>query len=105
MSRPFSYKDENFTVIGNVVFLHMMMINPIARDGNIVEIPPEIYKRMLFKSNYLLYVKIKDNLAIANMCIVGTRKSLSDGKYYIYSRSEIGTTGAYLVGYYILRDI
>ena len=105
MSRPFSYNDENFTVIGNVLFLHFMMINAIDRDGNIVEIPPEIYKRMLYKSNYLLYVKIKDNLTVANMCAVGTRKSLSDEKYYIYSQSGIGTTGAYLVGYYILRDI
>ena len=105
MSRPFSYHDENFTVIGNVVFLHIRVIKAIARDDNIVEIPPEIYKRMLYKSNYLIYVKIKDNLTIANTCVVGTRKSLSDEKYYIYSQSGIGTAGAYLVGFYILRDI
>ena len=86
MSRPFSYNDEHFNLIGNVVFVHIMLPQPIARDSNLVEIPPEIYKRMLYKSNRLTLVKLKDGQPNANWVTVGTRKSLSDGKYYIYRR-------------------
>ncbi len=48
MSRPFSYNDENFTVIGNVLFCHIEIKERIINGSPIVEIPPEIYARMLF---------------------------------------------------------
>lgn len=105
MSRPFSYNDENFNVIGNVVFLHIKLTNLIAKNNNIVEIPPEIYKRMLHKSNYLMYVRPVDGASQVSWVSVGTRKSESDEKYYLYSASDIGTIGNYLIGYYILKDI
>lgn len=46
MSRPFSYNDENFTVIGNVLFVHI--IDNKARKANepVVEIPPAIFERL-----------------------------------------------------------
>lgn len=40
MSRPFSYNDENFTVIGNVLFIHIRVNKEISINDNIVEIPP-----------------------------------------------------------------
>lgn len=30
MSKPFSYNDENFTVIGNVLFGHILIPGPVT---------------------------------------------------------------------------
>lgn len=51
MSRPFSYNDENFTVIGNVLFVHI--IDNKARNVNepVVEIPPAIFERLKTYTN------------------------------------------------------
>lgn len=51
MSRPFSYNDENFTVIGNVLFVHI--IDNKARNANepVVEIPPAIFERLKNHTN------------------------------------------------------
>lgn len=60
MSRPFSYNDENFTVIGNVLFVHI--IDNKARKGAepVVEIPPAIFERMETYINFCV-VSYKDN--------------------------------------------
>lgn len=49
MSRPFSYNDENFTVIGNVAFVHVLagQVQPLQK---IVEIPYEIGRRLLYNT-------------------------------------------------------
>lgn len=54
MSRPFSYNDENFTVIGNVLFVHI--IDNKARKANepVVEIPPAIFERLKTHTNLCL---------------------------------------------------
>ena len=51
MSRPFSYNDENFTVIGNVLFVHI--IDNKAREAfePVVEIPPAIFERLITHIN------------------------------------------------------
>lgn len=46
MSRPFSYNDENFTVIGNVLFVHAYT-KPVKKNEKIVELPPKIYERLI----------------------------------------------------------
>lgn len=47
MSRPFSYNDENFTVIGNILFVHLNFPNKAYSAGDkLGTIPPEIYNRM-----------------------------------------------------------
>lgn len=46
MSRPFSYNDENFTVIGNIVFITLKYNDVFAKDTPTVEVPEEIYKRL-----------------------------------------------------------
>lgn len=40
MSRPFSYNDENFTVIGNVLFIHLLYEKAAPADALLVEVPP-----------------------------------------------------------------
>ena len=42
MSRPFSYNDENFTVIGNLLFVHIRDSKAHKADEPIIEIPPAI---------------------------------------------------------------
>ena len=39
MSRPFSYNDENFTVIGNILFCHIMVTKHLENDNLLIEIP------------------------------------------------------------------
>lgn len=43
MSRPFSYNDENFTVIGNLLFVHIHDSKPRKAGEPVIEIPPAIF--------------------------------------------------------------
>lgn len=45
MSRPFSYNDENFTVIGNLLIIHVAFSGDIKESTAICSVPPEIIKR------------------------------------------------------------
>ena len=104
MSRPFSYNDENFTLIGNILFCHIMVTKDIGADNLLIEIPPDIYKRMLNKSNYLITTEVLNNNSTSSLVSVSTSKE-NDGKYYIYVRGTVGVIGTCLIGYYILKDI
>lgn len=42
MSRPFSYNDENFTVIGNLLFVHFKYEDEAKSNARLIEIPPAI---------------------------------------------------------------
>lgn len=47
MSRPFSYNDENFTVIGNILFVHVDIGGDAYTVGQILcPIPQAIFTRM-----------------------------------------------------------
>ena len=53
MSRPFSYNDENFTVIGNILFVHFRFNKAIVADTPItIRVPDAIRKRMVSTGNY-----------------------------------------------------
>ena len=54
MGRPFSYNDENFTVIGNLLFVHIHYLEQIMPDQPFMEIPPAIYSRMLTYGNMVI---------------------------------------------------
>ena len=54
MSRPFSYNDENFTVIGNVLFVHIIDNKARKQFEPVVEIPPAIFERLKTNVNYCL---------------------------------------------------
>lgn len=51
MSRPFSYNDENFTVIGNILFVHFPFSSAAVAETRLIEIPPAICNRLLTFSN------------------------------------------------------
>ena len=50
MSRPFSYNDENFTVIGNMLFIRIIATEAIEPKTVVAVIPPEINKRLFSDS-------------------------------------------------------
>lgn len=46
MSRPFSYNDENFTVIGNILFVHFRFNKAILAGTPItIRVPDAIRKK------------------------------------------------------------
>lgn len=48
MSRPFSYNDENFTVIGSLLIIHVAFSGKLSLNGLICKVPPEIVKRLKY---------------------------------------------------------
>lgn len=50
MSRPFSYNDENFTVIGNMLIIHCKIPDELKLNSLITVVPPEILSRMYSQS-------------------------------------------------------
>ena len=107
MSRPFSYNDENFTVIGNILFLHIKITKEFNANDNIIEIPPAIYDHMYNKSVQAQLSSNEDNNTSNYWFDSGIRKSFSDGKYYLFTGRDIPDTfvGFYLLSWYFLKDI
>ena len=107
MSRPFSYSDENFTVIGNILFLHVKLTKSYKVWNHIVEIPHAIYERMYHKSLLIQISSNKDNYSSEKLIKTGIYKSDNDEKYYLYTSDEISEEyiGFYLVAWYALKDI
>ena len=83
-----------------------MVTKQVIPDNLLIEIPPDIYKRMFNKSNYLMCLWMVDNASQNKMISVGASKE-PDEKYYIYVREGLNESdvGKCLFGYYILKDI
>ena len=105
MSRPFSYSDENFTVIGNVLFCHIKIKKAVMKTEPIVEIPPEIYDHMLITTQKFVRAATGTGFLSTGPAIDVGLKQTEDGKYVLFAQVSIYETGAYLVGFYILKDI
>lgn len=103
MSRPFSYNDENFTVIGNILFCHIKLTSDTEAYQDIIEVPPAIYEHLMFYDN-IMYVVGGSNSLIAGDIV--TTVVYDNGKYYLRSKTGFGSPPyGYLIGYYILKDI
>lgn len=98
MSRPFSYNDENFTVIGNMLFGHIKV--PKGTSVNIrqkiVEAPPELFKRMASFANYAIPSKA-DTGGIPPKTL-GLYVDKDNGIPYFYSTDSYNP-GSYYDGY------
>lgn len=105
MSRPFSYNDENFTIIGNVLFVHIKITKVVNVGSTIIEIPPAIYARMYQKSIMAYLTSTVGDVPKYVGIGVAVRKFSSDGKYYLYSGNELNYIPSYLVCYFNLKDI
>lgn len=101
MSRPFSYNDENFTVIGNVLFIHVL-VNKVEPLQHIVEIPYEIGRRLLYKTA-IGFLQIVDNYGGLGYSFTGT-VIYEDGKYYLSTRNAINQKYC-ATAFLILKDI
>lgn len=101
MSRPFSYNDENFTVIGNVVFVHVF-VEPTEALQKIVEIPYEIGRRLLYKTA-MGFLEIVENYGGLGYSFVGTVIYEND-KYYLSTKNSIKQKYC-AVAFLILKDI
>lgn len=103
MSRPFSYNDENFTVIDNVLFVHFKYEESAEIGTRLIEIPPAISDRLLFFSNMftVTYDKKNSNSGQTIMTIINY-----NGKNYLTNRANItGASGKYFFGIFMLKDI
>jgi hypothetical protein len=84
MSRPFSYNDENFTVIGNVLFCHIKIRKAILKSEPIVEIPPEIYAHMLFNTQKFTEEAYGTGFICTGPAIdVGVKKQRTENTFYL----------------------
>lgn len=101
MSRPFSYNDENFTVIGNLLFIHVA-INKAKALEKIVEIPYEIGRRLVQKTA-MGFLQIADYYGGLGYQFVGTIIYEND-KYYLSTRNDINQK-YYATAFLILKDI
>lgn len=103
MSRPFSYNDENFTVIGNLLFVHIPDSKARKADDLIVEIPPAIISRMITYGN----VVTQSMRAYYGGGQIGLKVTKVNNKYYFSYTKD--TTAVDEVRYYyciyLLKDI
>ena len=103
MSRPFSYNDENFTVIGNLLFVHIHDSKAHEPDEPVIEIPPAIFSRMITYGN----VVVDSRRAFYGGGQIGLEVVKVDNKYYFaYTRNVALFNGVrHFYCYYLLKDI
>lgn len=103
MSRPFSYNDENFTVIGNILFVHADIGGDAYVVGQkLVSIPQAIFSRM---------ATYNQQAAISNKFTGGSGSSIGvtcteDGN--LITRTAISTASTlprFVLTWYCLKDI
>lgn len=105
MSRPFSYNDENFTVIGNILFVHFNDVLARKAKEPIIEVPPEIFKRLYGYTNLVSSSLNADYVVSGGYPIVIVEK---DGRHYIAFNNDRGPTDLsyrYNYCFYLLKDI
>ena len=102
MSRPFSYSDENFTVIGNVLFIHIRF-DKNGNDGDrLCEIPPAIFDRLLFYSNNgsTCDGTLGETSGNAKVSVIKDKN-----KFYLILKSFIGEfPNRYIFSIFMLKD-
>ena len=104
MSRPFSYNDENFTVIGNMLFVHIKITKDVAAGTNVIEIPAAIVNHLVYHSN--VFYTVRTGLGNANAATIPCGIRELSGRYYIVVSNAINTqTSNYLITNYWLKDI
>lgn len=104
MSRPFSYNDDNFTVINNLLFCHIKIDKDFEAGAPIIEVPPAIVKRLLHYTCQMMRVVSSYNTSLSYTGAIGIRYDVSTEKYFLFS--PIATEDCtYLIGFYLLKDI
>lgn len=90
MSRPFSYNDENFTVIGNLLIMHIPFSGTTVRNQKIIPVPPEIVKRIPYAGMIGVYNRTPyspiPNLSFfikKNFLLITNANNFTDGQFFI----------------------
>lgn len=104
MSRPFSYNDENFTVINNILICHIKIKNDIIKSEPIIEVPPEIYRRLITCSNVGWVTRDKINTTSSYATALGI-KVIGNKSYIICSGAIKASEFEYITCIYMLKDI
>ena len=103
MSRPFSYNDVNFTVIGNILFVHVKIGgSPYEIGDKIITIPPEIFKRM---TTYNQQTVLSNKYTEGAPYVIGVT---CNNKGDLICKSSINGSGIiprYILTWYFLKDI
>lgn len=105
MSRPFSYNDENFTVIGNILFVHFMDQNERKPNEAVLEVPYEIYRRLASLNNSAA-VSVNYSYYVSTMTSISIQ--MFDNKPFITFSDARPPEKTYLRYYYciyLLKDI
>ena len=101
MSRPFSYNDENFTIIGNVLFFHVLSIGALTSNKKLIEVPPEIFRRVV--SRECIAFMSYDVIDYANSSVYPL---VFKNMALIYKGPSIsGEHNRYLTGFTLLNNI
>ena len=104
MSRPFSYNDENFTVIDNLLFVHFNDISERKAYEPVIQVPDEIFKRMASYGNIVTISGTSSSYVgfNAGICIINR-----DNKHYIaFSDNRSSSSfNRYHYCFYFLKDI
>lgn len=103
MSRPFSYNDENFTVIGNLLFVHIRDSKAHKCDEPTIEIPPAIISRMVTYGN----VAANSEKAYYGGGTIGIEVVKLNNKYYFAYTKDVKAVDSvrYFYANYLLKDI
>lgn len=104
MSRPFSYNDENFTVIGNLLVIHIKDNEARGAFEPVLKIPPSIYDRILTNS-FTFLVQLVGDWQHAG---TNSGTTVKDGNEhfiaYVNSRAK-SDVDRYYIGFTLLKDI
>lgn len=94
---------KNFTVIGNLLFVHIRDSKAHKANEPIVEIPPAIFSRMITYSN-VVTESVKSYYGGGNH---GFKVVNVDNKYYFAFTTEKNANNdvRYYFCYYLLKDI
>lgn len=106
MSRPFSYNSEHFTVIGNVLFVHIIDNKARKAFEPVVEIPPAILERMKTNTNFCISsCENLDDIESSSASVITTFAS-GNKWYFVFVTDRPASTGVRLYwSIYFLKDI
>lgn len=103
MSRPFSYNDENFTVIGNILFVHFADSEKHSVNDPVLEVPYEIFRRLKSFSNIAV---VSSPMVISSSSTVPIAIRISNKPFIVFLNDRPKYNHEkYYYCFYLLKDI
>lgn len=106
MSRPFSYSDENFTTIGNLLVIHFRDDNSRGIGEPVLQVPPSIYERMITNSFMLAAQTAGKNASYSAMCKAYIFERMNGTHFITFNESRLKSDSPrYYIGFTHIKDI